>query len=105
MAERLKSLDIRCLYDTLKRLCRTAGISHVLKNLSGCKIGEPESCVRLLRILLFTTVVEVADELLARTCTSYCSDKKMLLCTFDLLREVVKVNPIITAEQFLSVVN
>lgn len=103
MAVRLQIGDIKNSYANLERSLRGIdGMAQVLKESEfGIKSGHPGECVKVLRLLVFTTARDLANHMVARGCSSTSGDKKVVLITFDFLREM-KINPIISTEQFLS---
>lgn len=84
----------------VKRLC-----INIVDDFEELKRGTPRPMVALLRKLLFYTSTLVMKQMLLRGCPSHVSDKKVVIATFDLLREQMKFSPTITIDQFFSQVS
>lgn len=96
--------DINNFYEKLDRSLKRLQIILV-DDFEEIKRGSPAPIVALIRKLLFHTSTIVMKYMLLRGCPSHVSDKKVVISTFDLLRETVKYSPSITIDQFFNTVS
>lgn len=93
--------DIRNSIEVLERSLRRIGIT-LHDEMGNIKHGKVPQCLQLLRKLLFYTSPIVAKQVLLKGCTSLSADKKILLVSFELIRENLKIFPSISTEQFMG---
>lgn len=96
--------DINNYFETLERSLRKISIILV-DDFEEVKKGMPGPIVSLIRKLLFNTSTIVMKNMLLRGIASHVSDKKLVIATYDLLRETIKHSPGITVDQFFSPVS
>lgn len=79
--------DFKNSYETLERhLRKIEGFADILQENEEVRVGEPTSCVKIMKLLLLSTVREVANHIVSRGCSSASTDTKIVLVAFDFLR-------------------
>jgi hypothetical protein len=93
--------EINNYFETLERSLKKISII-LIDDFEEIKKGTPGPIIALIRKLLFSTSTIVMKNMLLRGIASQVSDRKLVVATFDLLRETIKHSPPITIDQFFS---
>jgi hypothetical protein len=93
--------EINNYFETLERSLKKISII-LIDDFEEIKKGTPGPIIALIRKLLFSTSTIVMKNMLLRGIASHVSDRKLVVATFDLLRETIKHSPPITIDQFFS---
>ena len=96
--------DNTSAFEKMERAVKRLSI-HIVDEFEEIKRGTARPLVALLRKLLFYTSTLIMKQMLLRGCPSHVSDKKVVIATFDLLREHMKFSPGITIDQFFTQVS
>lgn len=93
--------EINNYFEALERSLKKISII-LIDDFEEIKKGFPGPTISLIRKLLFHTSTIVMKNMLLRSVASHVTDKKLVIATFDLLRETIKHSPGITIDQFFS---
>jgi hypothetical protein len=96
--------DANSCFENLERNLKKISIV-LIDDFEEIKKGTPGPVISLIRKLLFNTSTVMMKSMLLRGVASHVPDKKLIIATFDLLRETVKYSPQITIDQFFSTVS
>ena len=93
--------QIKNNYEKLDRALRKIGISLTDEN-NELKTGGSIPCMSLVRKIVLSSSSEVAHKISMKNCTVQSSDRKVLLSTFEMMREFLKYSPPISIDQFFA---